>query len=155
MAPLVEIEAVRYAYSDDGPEILHGLDLTIEEGEYLALIGQNGSGKTTLSKLIGGLNTPTSGDVRIQGKSVKDMSVQERASRLPVLPSVPVRVLRAYYLTFPNTALYSPVSVLLSEQAMPVFRVPARFLLFPLLLSPPCYFPYSLWLSDLLSLFLP
>lgn len=80
MAPLVEIEAVRYAYSDDGPEILHGLDLTIEEGEYLALIGQNGSGKTTLSKLIGGLNTPTSGDVRIQGKPVKDMSVQERAS---------------------------------------------------------------------------
>lgn len=76
---LVEIEKVRFSYSEDGPEILHGLDLTIQEGEYIALIGQNGSGKTTLSKLIGGLNQPTGGDIRILGKSVKDMAVRERA----------------------------------------------------------------------------
>lgn len=80
MSKLVEIEQVRFAYSEDGPEILHGLDLTIEEGEYIALIGQNGSGKTTLSKLIGGLNIPTSGDIRILGRSIKDMAVKERAS---------------------------------------------------------------------------
>ena len=80
MATLVEIKDVHYAYSEDGPEILHGLNLNIEEGEYLALIGQNGSGKTTLSKLIGGLNTPTSGEIRILGESVKDMAVQRRTS---------------------------------------------------------------------------
>ena len=80
MSTLVEIDNVRFAYSEDGPEILHGLNLTIEEGEYIALIGQNGSGKTTLSKLIGGLNIPTAGDIRILGKSVKDMPVRERAA---------------------------------------------------------------------------
>jgi len=80
MSVLVEIKDVHFVYSEDGPEILHGLNLNIEEGEYLALIGQNGSGKTTLSKLISGLNTPTSGDIRILGESVKDMTVQRRAS---------------------------------------------------------------------------
>lgn len=80
MAALVDIQDLRYAYSEDGPEILHGLNLEIQEGEYLALIGQNGSGKTTLSKLIGGLNKPTSGDIQIIGKSVMEMSIRERAS---------------------------------------------------------------------------
>ena len=80
MATLVEIEKLQFSYSEDGPEILHGLDLTIHQGEYIAMIGQNGSGKTTLSKLIGGLNAPTSGTIRIRGKNVQEMSVQERVS---------------------------------------------------------------------------
>ena len=80
MGVLVEIKDVHFAYSEDGPKILDGLSLNIEEGEYVALIGQNGSGKTTLSKLIGGLNSPISGEIRIMGESVKDMAVQRRAS---------------------------------------------------------------------------
>ncbi|HRX59407.1 MAG TPA: ABC transporter ATP-binding protein [Eubacteriales bacterium] len=82
MPALVEIENVHFAYSDDGPEIISGLNLTIERGEYIALIGQNGSGKTTLSKLIGGLNTPTSGEIRIDDVSVATLSVPERTARV-------------------------------------------------------------------------
>lgn len=80
MSRLVEIDNVHFSYSEDSPEILHGLNMTIEEGEYIAMIGQNGSGKTTLSKLIGGLNIPTAGDIRIQGRSVKEIPVIERAA---------------------------------------------------------------------------
>lgn len=82
MSALVEIKDVHFAYSSDGPEILAGLNLTIERGEYIALIGQNGSGKTTLSKLIGGLNTPTSGEITIDGVSVASLSVPERTARV-------------------------------------------------------------------------
>ena len=81
MGVLVEIKDVHFAYSEDGPKILDGLSLNIEEGEYVALIGQNGSGKTTLSKLIGGLNSPISGEIRIMGESVKDMACLLYTSR--------------------------------------------------------------------------
>jgi len=82
MPALVEIENVHFAYSDDGPEIISGLNLTIERGEYIALIGQNGSGKTTLSKLIDGIETPTSGEIRIDDVSVATLSVPERTARV-------------------------------------------------------------------------
>jgi ABC-type Mn2+/Zn2+ transport system ATPase subunit len=47
--PFIEVEDLVYAYPDE-TVALHGINLTISEGEFIALIGQNGSGKTTLSK---------------------------------------------------------------------------------------------------------
>ncbi len=63
---LVAIRGVSFAY--DGAPILVDVDLTIEEGDFLAIIGPNGSGKTTLVKIILGLLRPKSGEVEIFGR---------------------------------------------------------------------------------------
>ncbi len=56
---------------------LKNADLTIEKGEFTAIIGPSGSGKSTLLQLIGGLDTPTSGDVILDGKNIGAMSGSE------------------------------------------------------------------------------
>lgn len=56
---------------EEGPqvlEILHGIDMQIAQGEFVAIVGSSGSGKTTLLHLLGGLDSPTSGEVRICGR---------------------------------------------------------------------------------------
>jgi putative ABC transport system ATP-binding protein len=53
---------------------LNGIDLTITKGEWVAIIGPSGSGKTTLLNIIGGLDKPTSGSVRINGKEITTLN---------------------------------------------------------------------------------
>lgn len=55
-------------------EVLTGINLDIEEGDFIALMGPSGSGKTTLLNLIGGLDHPTAGSVEVGGMSLEDMS---------------------------------------------------------------------------------
>ena len=65
-----------------GQEIVHvlkGIDLDIEKGEYVAIMGPSGSGKSTLMNLIGCLDTPTSGNYILNGKDVSQMSDDELA----------------------------------------------------------------------------
>jgi lipoprotein-releasing system ATP-binding protein len=72
-APLVELGAVCKRYNVGRPneaEVLHGLDLTITSGEFVALIGPSGSGKSTLLNIVGLLERMTSGTYRLQGKDV-------------------------------------------------------------------------------------
>jgi osmoprotectant transport system ATP-binding protein len=70
MAALVEFRNVSYSVGD--LEILHSIDLSVNEGESLVLLGRSGSGKTTLLKLVNRLITPTVGDVRFEGRSVRE-----------------------------------------------------------------------------------
>ena len=56
---------------------LDGVSLSVEEGEFLAIIGTSGSGKTTLLQILGGLDEPTAGGVWIRGNSLKDMTEDE------------------------------------------------------------------------------
>ncbi|XOV83287.1 MAG: ABC transporter ATP-binding protein [bacterium] len=65
-----------------GKEIVHvlaGINLTIEDGEFVALMGPSGSGKTTLLNLIGGLDKPTAGDIEVAGESLAGMSARQLA----------------------------------------------------------------------------
>ncbi|UOX35660.1 ABC transporter ATP-binding protein [Flavobacterium sediminilitoris] len=65
-----------------GEEIIHvlkGIDLTINKGEYVALMGPSGSGKSTLMNLLGCLDTPTSGSYVLNGKLVSEMHDDELA----------------------------------------------------------------------------
>ena len=55
-------------------EVLHKLDLTIAQGDFLALMGPSGSGKTTLLNLLGGLDKPTSGSIEVGGQALHTMS---------------------------------------------------------------------------------
>lgn len=70
MAALVELRDVSYGIGDVAA--LSNISLQVEEGETLVLLGRSGSGKTTLLKTVNRLITPTSGDVRFQGRSVLD-----------------------------------------------------------------------------------
>jgi energy-coupling factor transport system ATP-binding protein len=66
--PLLKAEGLRYLYPTHAVEALGGIDLSIHEGEFVAILGQNGSGKTTLAKHFNGLLRPTSGRVLVLGK---------------------------------------------------------------------------------------
>lgn len=73
--PVLELAGVRKAYPGQPPlEVLHGVDLTIRRGELLAIVGPSGSGKSTLLHIIGSLDRPTEGVVRIAGHEVGRLS---------------------------------------------------------------------------------
>lgn len=58
---------------------LNGVNLTVKEGEFVAITGKSGSGKSTLLHMLGALDVPTSGDVYIDGKSLASMTREEQA----------------------------------------------------------------------------
>jgi ABC-type sugar transport system ATPase subunit len=70
MAILVEFRGVSYRVGDR--EILHEIDLCVEEGETMGLLGRSGSGKTTMLKMVNRLVEPTAGEVRFEGRRVSD-----------------------------------------------------------------------------------
>jgi putative ABC transport system ATP-binding protein len=78
---LVQIRGVTKSYRRDREtiEVLHGVDLDIPRGDFVALMGPSGSGKTTLLNLIGGLDTPTAGSVIVDGRRIDRMSSGELA----------------------------------------------------------------------------
>ena len=76
MSTLVTLRNITKTYRR-GPEtvqVLHGIDLDIERGDFVALMGPSGSGKTTLLNLIGGLDTPTGGEIEIEGQRIDRLS---------------------------------------------------------------------------------
>ena len=81
MSTLVSVRDVTKAYVR-GPErvqVLHGIDLTIARGEFIALMGPSGSGKSTLLNLIGGLDTPSSGSIEIEGQRIDTLGETQLA----------------------------------------------------------------------------
>jgi putative ABC transport system ATP-binding protein len=68
-----------YTRGKQSVDVLHGLDLAIPTGDFVALMGPSGSGKTTLLNLIGGLDQPTSGEVEVGGQRIDRMSSGELA----------------------------------------------------------------------------
>lgn len=82
MAPLISLQDVTKTYFNDGfaVEVLHGVSLDIEAGEFVAIIGQSGSGKSTLMNILGCLDQPTSGDYRIDGEPVSDIDSDDLAA---------------------------------------------------------------------------
>lgn len=75
--PVIEIVNLRKSFNGGKDFVLNGLNLTIPRGKITVLIGFSGTGKSVLLKHILGLFTPTSGEVRVLGKNIKDMTMQE------------------------------------------------------------------------------
>jgi putative ABC transport system ATP-binding protein len=79
--PVIEITDMRKVYSmgDNQVHALRGVSVTIQPGEYVAIIGTSGSGKSTLMNMIGLLDRPSSGSYKVRGKEVSNLSKNEMA----------------------------------------------------------------------------
>jgi len=87
-AHLVETRDLWHVYGD-GTQALRGIDLEIDAGEFVAVIGENGSGKTTLVKHFNGLLRPSKGEVLLDGKATRDAQVAELARTCGMLGQNP------------------------------------------------------------------
>ena len=78
---MIELHAVERAYDADEARVnaIRGVDLSIEKGEFVAVIGPSGSGKSTLLNVMGALDQPTAGDVVLCGRSLSTLSRTELA----------------------------------------------------------------------------
>lgn len=70
----------QFREGDSTLEVLRGVDLTVREAERLAIIGTSGSGKTTLLQIMGGLDDPTSGEVRVNGQSIANIDEKDKSA---------------------------------------------------------------------------
>jgi len=82
---ILEIAGLWFWYEDEAAPVLRGLDLAVERGEFLALVGANGSGKTTLTKHFNGLLRPRRGSVRVNGEDAGGRPVGELARQVGYL----------------------------------------------------------------------
>lgn len=79
--PFIQVKNLNFTYPD-GTKALENINVSINKGEFIALIGQNGSGKTTLSKLLNGLYKPSSGDVIVDGLNSKETPIVQMVRRV-------------------------------------------------------------------------
>ncbi|MBO6940059.1 MAG: ATP-binding cassette domain-containing protein [Deltaproteobacteria bacterium] len=82
-------EGVRFAYAE-GDEVLRGIDLRIEPGETVALVGPSGAGKTTLTNLVLRFYDPTAGRITLGGVDFRDAALEALRSKMAVVPQDPV-----------------------------------------------------------------
>ncbi len=81
MRPIIETRNLTKVYKLGDVEVhaVRGVNLTVQEGEFLAIMGASGSGKSTLMNLLGCLDQPTSGDYFLDGRHVNSMNKNEFA----------------------------------------------------------------------------
>jgi branched-chain amino acid transport system ATP-binding protein len=77
--PLLELKDLRVKYGN--VEALHGIDLTVRQGEIVTLLGANGAGKTTTLRAISGLLRPSAGEIRFEGKPIHSLPAHELVKR--------------------------------------------------------------------------
>ena len=79
---MLELKKISFEVQEESEqrEIIHNLDLTIEDHEFVVITGPNGGGKSTLAKLIAGIKTPTEGQIFFDGQEITGKSITERAN---------------------------------------------------------------------------
>lgn len=83
---IYSVENIRFSYRPSLPAVLQGVNLTLDEGDVLTIMGRNGAGKSTLLGCMLGLLRPQQGDVRLYGESVSTMKPRLIASRVGYVP---------------------------------------------------------------------
>ena len=80
---MLELKNLSFSVEENGKqkEILHDLNLSIDNSKFVVITGPNGSGKSTLAKLIMGIEKPTSGQILFDGEDITRLSITERAKR--------------------------------------------------------------------------
>lgn len=78
---IVKTQALKkyYRLGENTVRALDGVDFTVSEGEFVAIVGKSGSGKSTLLHMLGGLDTPTTGEVFVDGKQLSQMNREQLA----------------------------------------------------------------------------
>lgn len=82
----ISVSAQNLSHAYDGSPVLNRLSFTVNQGEFFIVIGPNGSGKTTLMKMIAGLIRPQTGDIAINGKSIRKYRRKALARRIAFVP---------------------------------------------------------------------
>jgi energy-coupling factor transporter ATP-binding protein EcfA2 len=114
--PLVRFEDVSFAYSEDSPEVIHGISLAIRRGDVVGVLGPNGAGKTTLVKHAIGLLKPRQGRVLVEGKDTAQMSVAEIAHTMGYVFQSPSHMLFAPSVR--EELAFGPRNLCFTEQAI-------------------------------------
>lgn len=81
----IEINSLKFKYSEDGPLILDDISLKIKKGEYLAIVGKTGCGKSTLMRLLLGFETPSEGGIYYDGKDINSLDLKSLRQKIGVV----------------------------------------------------------------------
>lgn len=96
---MIELRGVRKIYDGD-TEVIKELNLDIKKGEFVTLLGPSGCGKTTILRMIGGFETPTEGQILLDGKDISTLPPNER----------PVNTVFQKYALFPHLNVYDNIA---------------------------------------------
>ena len=83
---MLEVKNLSFAYSKNGRRILDGVSFYLEQGQFMAILGNNGAGKSTLIKCIDRINPVTTGQVLVNGKSIEAMQRRQLAQSVAYVP---------------------------------------------------------------------
>jgi subfamily B ATP-binding cassette protein HlyB/CyaB len=82
----IEIQGLAFRYADDRPLLYQNLNLTVEPGKAIAIMGPSGTGKSTLAKLLLGFYQPTEGQIRVDGIDIRHLAANELRNYFGVVP---------------------------------------------------------------------
>ncbi len=82
----VRFDNVRFGYGEEGPDVLHGLDLDVPAGTTVALVGHTGAGKSTIAKLLARFYDPREGAITIDGHDLRDVTQASLRRQLGIVP---------------------------------------------------------------------
>lgn len=83
---MLEVKNLSFAYSKNGRRILDGVSFYLEQGQFMAILGNNGAGKSTLIKCIDRINPVTAGQIIVNGKSIEAMQRRQLAQSVAYVP---------------------------------------------------------------------
>jgi lipoprotein-releasing system ATP-binding protein len=111
-----------FRQGDARVDVLNGVELSVEEGERVAIVGASGSGKTTLLQLLGGLDLPTSGSVTIAGQPINELSDAARGE----LRNVALGFVYQFHHLLPEFSALENVAMPLLIRRVPVGEAQAK-----------------------------